>query len=97
MSSCLDTDPARQTATEVDRQGLQRSCRALARYPLWATLAGLLWEKRLEEKLMSIGWKKMSSRGCMYYPKQDQLLPNAYVGDLKMVGRTERPNQRGRS
>ena len=52
-------------------------------------LAGLLWEKHLEEKLVQSGWKKLHSWECIYYHSKDQISLNAYVDDLKMVGKAE--------
>ena len=52
-------------------------------------LAGLLWEKHLEEKLTQSGWKKLHSWECIYYRRKDQLFFNEYADDLKMVGKAE--------
>ena len=52
-------------------------------------LAGLLWEKHLEEKHFQLGWEKFLSWECTYYHKEAGLLLSAYVDDLKMVGRAE--------
>ena len=47
------------------------------------------WEKHLEEQLFPLGRQKFLSWECAYYHKEAQLLLNAYVDDLKMVGKKE--------
>ena len=47
------------------------------------------WEKYLEEQLFPLGRQKFLSWECAYYHKEAQLLLNAYVDDLKMVGKKE--------
>ena len=50
-------------------------------------LAGLLWEKYCEEKLMKLNFTKMKGWECMYIHKEQGLFLSVYVDDFKMAGK----------
>ena len=54
---------------------------------------GILWPayygKSIWKKSSSKGVEKLHSWECIYYHSKDQLFLNAYVDDLKMVGKAD--------
>jgi len=52
-------------------------------------LAGLIWEKYLEEKLIECGFEKVRGWECMYQNKKEQTMLSVYVDDFKMAGKTQ--------
>ena len=52
-------------------------------------LAGLLWERHLEEILIEIGWEKVSGWECLYLHRKMKLFLSVYVDDFKLVGKKE--------
>ena len=52
-------------------------------------LAGLLWERYLEEILFSEGWERVVGWECLYLHRKAKLFQSTYVDDLKMVGKKE--------
>ena len=52
-------------------------------------LAGLLWERHLEEALLKLKWEKIPGWECLYVHREQQLFLSVYVDDFKMVGKRE--------
>ena len=52
-------------------------------------LAGLLWERHLEEALLKLQWEKIPGWECLYVHRGKQLFLSVYVDDFKMVGKSE--------
>ena len=52
-------------------------------------LAGLLWEKTCGREARPEWVEKLHSWECIYYHRKDQLFLDAYVDDLKIVGKAE--------
>ena len=52
-------------------------------------LAGLLWERYLEDALFEMKWEKLPGWECLYVHRDQQLFLSVYVDDFKMVGKTE--------
>ncbi len=51
-------------------------------------LAGLLWGKSCEEKLMKLNFIKMKGWECMYIHKEPCLFLSVYVDDFKIAGKS---------
>ena len=52
-------------------------------------LAGLLWERNLEEALLKLKREKILGWECLYVHREKQLFLSVYVDDFKMVGKSE--------
>ena len=52
-------------------------------------LAGLLWERHLEEALLKLQWENIPGWECLYVHREKQLFLSVYVNDFKMVGNAE--------
>ena len=52
-------------------------------------LAGLLWERHLEEALFKMSWEKLQGWECLYVHREQQLFLSVCVGDFKRVGTVE--------
>ena len=52
-------------------------------------LAGLLWERHLEEALLKMKWEKLPGWECLYIHREQKLFLSVYVDDFKMVGKLE--------
>ena len=52
-------------------------------------LAGLLWERHLEDALMKLQWEKIPGWECLYVHRKERLFLSVYVDDFKMVGKSE--------
>ena len=53
-------------------------------------LAGLLWEKGCEEKLMQLGWEHVTGWESLYVHRKDQLFMNVYVDDFHLAGKEDK-------
>ena len=49
-------------------------------------MAGLLWQKYAEQKILLSGVEKTLEWECLYVHREKKLLLSVYVDDLKMVG-----------
>ena len=52
-------------------------------------LAGLLWEKGAEKKLLHLGFEKVPQWESLYFHRSKQLLLGVYVDDFHMAGKKE--------
>ena len=52
-------------------------------------LGGLLWEKWLEDNLLSLGWEKVPGWQCLFVHQEKQAFLSVYVDDFKMAGKAE--------
>ena len=52
-------------------------------------IAGLLWDKYQEDKVIGLGFEKIPSWECLYVHYDKRLFLSAYVDDYKMAGRAE--------
>ena len=52
-------------------------------------LAGLLWERHLEDALFKLHWEKLPGWECLYIHRDQRLFLSVYVDDFKMVGKQE--------
>ena len=53
-------------------------------------LAGLLWEKHLEDKLLKLGWEKVPGWECLFVHRESQAFLSVYVDDFKMAGKADK-------
>ena len=49
-------------------------------------LAGLLWERQLEEVLMELGWEKVPNWECLFVHRKQGLFLSENVDDIRMAG-----------
>ena len=52
-------------------------------------LAGLFWEMRSTNILLSSGFEKITQRECLFVHRKEQLFLSVYVDDYKMAGNAE--------
>ena len=45
-------------------------------------LAGLLWERQFEERLLELGWEKIPNWECLFVHRKQGLLLSVYVDDI---------------
>ena len=45
-------------------------------------LAGLLWERKMEEILFSEGWERVKGWECLYLHRKERLFRSVYVDDF---------------
>ena len=53
-------------------------------------LAGLLWERHLEEALFKMNCEKLQGWECLYVHREQQLFVSVYVDDFKIMGKVEK-------
>ena len=64
---------------------------------LWGhLLAGLPWEKYLEEEFTQSGREKLHPWKCVYYHRKEQLFLNVYVDNLKWLAKLSISNPCGK-
>ena len=49
-------------------------------------LAGLMWERQLEEVLMQLGWEKVPNWECLFVHRKQGLFLSENVDDIRMAG-----------
>ena len=52
-------------------------------------LAGLLWERRFEEVLLELGWRKVPNWECTFVHRKQRLFLSVYADDMKMGGKKQ--------
>ena len=52
-------------------------------------LAGLLWERNVEEVTVEQEWEKVPTWDCLYVQKKLGLFLSVYLEDIKMVGKKQ--------
>ena len=52
-------------------------------------LAGLLWERQLENILLQHGREKVSNRECLFVHREKGLFLSVYVDDIKLAGKKQ--------
>ena len=52
-------------------------------------LAGLLWERQLEEALFEFGWEKVPNWECTFVHREQGLFLSENVDDIKMAGKKQ--------
>ena len=53
-------------------------------------LAGLLWERQFEKKiLLKYGWEKVSNWECLFAHREKGLFLSVYVDDIKLAGKKQ--------
>ena len=52
-----------------------------------SSVAGITWERTLDEILLKDDWEKVNSWECFYFRRKALLFLLVYVDDCKMVGR----------
>ena len=52
-------------------------------------LAGLLWERQIENVLMEHGWEKIQNWECLFVHRQKGLFLSVYLDDIKLAGKKQ--------
>ena len=52
-------------------------------------LAGLLWDRQLEEVLSELGWEKVPNWKCLFVHRKQRLFLSVCVDDIKMEGKKQ--------
>ena len=55
-------------------------------------LAGLLWERKIEEVLFEKGWEEVPTWVCLHVHTKIRLFSSVFVDDIKKVGKKQNKN-----